>query len=167
MISRRWRIVFAVTMMTLVTACGGLDPGDLPPDSTISGTIVFAGGAAAWPPADSIREVRVVVFDTVPRVESDVIASVLRGTALFTDPLPQSVDSAVYSLLITAPPRRFEYIVVAALTGPNVFTDWTMLAVHAPVGRPQEPIAENISVGDQRTINFVVRFDSLPPQPFE
>ena len=167
MITRRWHVLSVVAMVTMVMACGGLDPGELPPESTISGTIVFAGGAAAWPPADSIREVRVVVFDSVPRLESDVIASVLRGTALFTDPLPQTVDSAVYSLLITAPPRRFEYIVVAALTGPNVFTDWTMLAVHAPVGRPQEPIAENISVGDQRIINFVVRFDSLPPQPFE
>lgn len=150
--------VVAVLVVAALAACGGLDPSDVPPEAKLNGTVTFVGGADAWPDSN-VYEVRVAAFEEVPTAPDSVISAILSGRAIATDTLPKYVPQAPYSLIVTAPPRTFKYVVVAMRNGTDFFKDWVMLSVH--------PDTVTVDPGQTVPINFDVDFNNLPPQPFD
>lgn len=154
-------LLCGITVATLA-GCGGLDPTVLPDNAQISGTIFYSG--APWP--DSVREVRVVLFQSQPTAPDSVLSAILRNTAVYTDTLRRFVEQESYSLTIPSPPRSFGYVVVAGRTGDNLLKDWHMLAVHTSQADPPVPIPVSVRPGDNVQVNFFIDFANLPPQPF-
>jgi hypothetical protein len=150
----------------VATSCGGLEPTNTATLPTqVYGTIAIEGGATTWPPADSLIEVRVVMFQDAPTKPDDVFGMVAGGTAIFTDALmPMFSDSLSYLLPINNAPRTFRYVVVAGRVGDNFLTDWIMLAV----ATEQSGVPRVLTINPQNSMeqNFRVNFLNLPPQPF-
>jgi hypothetical protein len=140
---------------------GGLDPTTLPVEAVIRGTVSFRG---TWPPADSLRDLRVVAFQNYP--PTDVVGEVLGGRALFSERLPFFVESAPYELRVERPPVTFRYLIVAQQYGPDLFRHWRVVGVY---GRdPTQPESLRVEPGEvYPRVDIVVDFDHLPPQPFE
>jgi hypothetical protein len=158
------RSYLLVLTVLLLTSCGGLDPGDLPQESSVQGVVSYTGGSSVWP--DSVLEVRVVLFDQQPTAPDSVLAAIIGNNAAFTDTLARFVDSSVYSIAIAKPPRTFNYVVVAGRVGPNLLKDWLMLALYADPGTPDVPKALTVLEGAQVSLDFEVDFGNLPSQPY-
>ncbi|MCS7000249.1 MAG: hypothetical protein RML15_08290 [Bacteroidota bacterium] len=159
----------AIVLVLVFSGCdGGLDPTALPPEAIISGRLLVRGGKETYPPPDSLRDLRVVAFRTIPR-DSSVIAAVLSGQAYFTQ--TPVIDSTHYTITIpfgenTPEPLRLEYIAVAQLYGPNLFGDWRVVGVYA-TDTLWTPRALTVSRGERRTdIDITIDFRNPPPQPF-
>ncbi|MCX7929744.1 MAG: hypothetical protein N2663_03370 [Chlorobi bacterium] len=154
--------------MWVIGCDGGLDPTALPPDAQISGSLIVRGGPASYPPRDSLFDLRVVAFRTIPR-DSSIIAAVLGGQAYFT--AMSVLDSSRYTITIpftgiTPDPLRLEYIAVAQQYGPNVFSDWRVVGVYA-ADSLWTPKAVVLTRGERRIdIDIEIDFRNPPPQPF-
>ena len=158
---RQW-LTTAVLFLFLVSL--GCDHGLAPrPVSGIQGTITFQN----WPLADSLYDLRLVVFRTFP--PTNVVLEVLSGQAFVFPPidsthLPYFVDRVDYFLEL--PPGRYAYVVVAQQYGPNVFTDWRAVGQYdvdtdslpSPVVVPEGEVVPSVDIQ--------VDFDHLPIQPF-
>ncbi|MBI5474127.1 MAG: hypothetical protein HY961_17465 [Ignavibacteriae bacterium] len=157
------KYVLAFLLVLTVSSCDeGIKP---PPFTGFSGVIRYRN----WPPADSLRDLRIVAFRNFP--PRSIFEEVLNGRAvvypglLDTFALPLYVDSMKYH--IEAPLGRFEYIAVAQQYGPNIFTDWrpvgqydldTNLAVPSPIEIKQDVETQDIDIN--------VDFQNPPPRPF-
>lgn len=162
----RWLLPVCIAIVILC-GCDGLDPTIAPPPFTgLSGTITYKDGPAAWP-ADSIYDVRVVVFDSIPRTPQQILPAILGGKAVFTTQLPARVESSTYELQIPGAPRTFTYVVVAMRYGPDIAADWRMLSVVDIDGDPSRPASVHVERDRRVNIDFTVDFANLPPQPFE
>ncbi|NOX36706.1 MAG: hypothetical protein GXO78_04135 [Calditrichaeota bacterium] len=143
----------------------GLSPEAAGPSITgISGTIYFKN----WPPADSLFDLRLVVFKTFP--PENIVEAVVNQEAFAYPPitqkegLPLNVQQTDY--LMELPPGRYEYIVVAWQYGPNVFSDWRAAGQYDTDEDPN-PTAVDIQEGELLTnIDIDVDFENLPPSPF-
>lgn len=154
----------------LLAGCdGGLDPTKLPPDAHISGKLIVRGGRQTYPPPDSLRDLRVVAFRTLPR-DSSILAAILNGQAYYTQ--TPVIDSSSYTITIpftdqTPDPLELQYIAVAQQYGPNVLSDWRVVGVYAQdsLWTPKSVV---IGRGEQRTdIDITIDFRNPPPQPFK
>lgn len=148
-----------------ISACEGLVPP--PPDefTGIRGTVYFSGGPEAFPPADSVHEMRVAAFRERPQKPEDILTSVLLGTAVVSSTLTVPADSVGYEMPIKETDVAFSYIVVALRYGPDIFTNWRMVAIHTGEGSTL-PASVIIKPGVTTRINFLVDFSNLPEQPF-
>lgn len=169
-VMKRWRsAAWAALLLAFAFGCdGGLDPTSQPPEAILGGRLIVRGGTASYPPRDSLFDLRVVAFRTIPR-DSSIIAAVLGGQAYFT---PTSVlDSSSYTITIsftesTPDPLRLEYIAVAQQYGPNVFSDWRVVGVYA-ADTLWTPRAVVLTRGERRTdVDITIDFRNPPPQPF-
>ncbi len=176
---RHWSSFFAALVVTfaLAVSCDdGLKPPPVPPVTSISGTVSYAGGRTSWPSRrDSVWTVRVVGFKQFPPM--DLIGDILQGRAFFTpqalsidSTLPLYVDSARYSLILPedAPPR-IEYLCVAMLvdTAKLLTTQgWRVIGVYSTTGNPREKSTLPIIFGRDNPANITVDFKNPPPQPF-
>lgn len=156
-----------VILLSLWACDHGLaPPGDSSPlkPTGISGTIYYQN----WPPEDSVKNLKVVVFKNYP--PEDILSEVLNGNAKsypedLTESLPYGVDTTEYQ--ITLAPGTYAYTVVAHQYGDDIFNDWQAVGQYdlAPQDTLPTPItvmADSIIGG----INIYVDFDSLPSQPF-
>ncbi|MDZ4746064.1 MAG: hypothetical protein SGJ05_08690 [bacterium] len=159
------RIAFCACVV-LCVGCGGLDPTLVPTFTGVSGTITYVGGSAAWPPADSVYEVRVVAFDEAPTDASQILGALLSGKALVSDTMPRRVDASTYTIAVTSVPRTFGYVVVALRYGPDFQLNWRMLDVYSLSGDPTQPSALTVNVNEDKRVHFRIDFSNLPPQPF-
>ena len=158
-------ILFAICLFVLVqTGCDhGLAPVAAPPYG-ISGTIHFTN----WPPADSIKDLRVVIFKSYP--PQNIVTDVLNGKARYTDELlPYAASSINYTLTLPPlAPGTYEYLVVAQRYGTDVFNDWRVVGEY---GFPADSLhpASIFIPGNEilHNINMNVDFQHLPPQPGE
>ncbi|NQW28923.1 MAG: hypothetical protein HQ472_00230 [Ignavibacteria bacterium] len=163
--SKIFVIVWCLVLGT-VWGCEGLNPANVPPITEFRGTVTYVGGEASWP-ADSVYDLRVVMFDSIPTSTTAVLGAILSGSAAFSNTLPSPAISTQYAIQINPAPRTFRYVVVALRNGPSPLTDWLMLSVYAPTGNVNQPGTVSILTGETATINFTVDFDQLPPQPFK
>jgi hypothetical protein len=176
---RRWSSVCAALVVTFVIAAScdeGLRPPPIPPVTSISGTVRYAGGRAAWPQRrDSVWTVRVVGFRQFPPM--DLIGDILQGRAYFTpqalaidSTLPLYADSAQYSLILPdEPPARIEYLCVAMLvdTAKLLTTaGWRVIGVYSTNANIQQSAPLNVVYGRDVRANITVDFRNPPPQPF-
>ena len=157
----------------LLLLSSGCDTGLLPLNdpSGFRGVIRFRN----WPPADSVRELRVVAFETYPSDSAGIIVTLLSGRAAvypeLEKRLPKFVDSLKYEFTtkegLNLQTRNYEYIIVALQYGPNVLTDWRPAGVYttrpntfdyAPVRVLLHRVAQDIDI--------YVDFNNPPPRPW-
>lgn len=162
-------LVALISALLAIAGCdGGLDPTKLPPEAILSGRLIVRGGTASYPPRDSLRDLRVVAFRSIPR-DSSIIAAILEGQAYFTQ--SSVLDSNSYTITIpfsegTPEPLRLEYIAVAQQYGPNIFRDWRVVGVYA-ADTLWTPKAVVLTRGERRTdVDITIDFRNPPPQPF-
>lgn len=165
----------AVTLLLAINCDGGLRPPDIPPVTSISGTVRFVGGSSSWPRRDSVWTVRVVGFKQFP--PRGLIGDLLQGRAFYTpaalnldSTLTLFSDSARYSLVFTdSIPTSIQYLSVAMLidTARLLTTSgWRVIGVYTTTGNQNQPATIPITPGKDHPANITVDFKNPPPQPF-
>jgi len=158
------KLLLFVFLFSGLLGCGGLEPIPEAEKTMIYGTVVFKNGSERWPPADSVKDFRVVAFLDYP--PKDIIGDVLSGRATFTqESLPTFVDSLNFSIEITQTPLEFKYI--AAAWNYGTIMEWKTAGVYSETKNPKNPSSIILNNGDRKKIRIYVDFDSLPPQPDE
>jgi hypothetical protein len=157
-------------ILGLLGAVVSCDGGLAPPERAggppyITGLITYRN----WPPADSIVDLRLVLFKNFP--PGDIVQEVLSGRAVVypaigdTSLVPLFVDSLRYSF--TAAAGVYAYVVVAQQFGPNVQEDWRAVGQYDPDADPSIPTPVTLAEGDTtRAIDIAVDFLNPPPTPF-
>lgn len=132
---------------------GGLAPPDEPPVGTLHATITYEG---AWPPADSLHDLRLVAMRFVPQDTSDFLQL---NNLVFS---PRSLDYFVeHDTVVVAEVDRGTYV----YTGVAQQYDESIFAWR-PVGLYSEQNGVfQIRPGDTTFIRIAVDFDHLPPFP--
>ncbi|MCS6807687.1 MAG: hypothetical protein RML40_03250 [Bacteroidota bacterium] len=169
-------VAITVCIACIAINCdGGLAPPPIPPPTSISGVVRFVGGAASWPPRDSVWTMRVVAFRQFP--PQDLIGDLFQGRAYFTpsalqldSTLALFSDSARYSLVFgDSIPPRISYLCVALLvdTAKVLSTQgWRVVGVYTTTGNQREPSSITIIPGRDHRADMTVDFKNPPPQPF-
>lgn len=163
----RVRLVWVLMLLSAVVSCdGGLappEPGKGPP--YLTGLITYRN----WPPADSIVDLRVVLFKNFP--PRDIVQEVLSGQAVVHPPIgdtslvPFFVDSLRYGFSAAA--GTYAYLVVAQQYGPSIQKDWRAVGQYDLDADPLIPSPVTLVDGDTtRGIDIAVDFADPPPTPF-
>jgi hypothetical protein len=163
------RILFGA----LLLLCAGCDSelGPLAGASGFSGIIRFKN----WPSADSVHDMRIVVFEAYPNDSAGILATLLAGHGAVYPAIgtkfPSFVDSLQYEFTITdgtnLQVESYEYVIVAQQFGPNVLADWRPVGVYPAVPgsfipAPVRVILHHVIPG----IDIQVDFHNLPPKPW-
>lgn len=163
-------IFFIALFLVLYPSCDtGLTPLNEP--SGFRGVVRFKN----WPSADSVRELRIVAFESYPTDSSGIIPALLAGTAAVYPELerrlPTFVDSIEYEFTtkngLNLQLRNYVYIILAQQYGPNVFNDWRPAGVYA--ARPNSFDPAPVRVLLHRivpNIDIDVDFNNPPPRPW-
>lgn len=150
----------------------GLAPINEP--SGFSGVIRFKN----WPPADSVRDLRIVAFETYPRDSAGILLTLLSGRAAVypadlssKGSLPKFVDSTPYEFNtkngINLKVQQYNYIVVAQLYGSNSFTDWRPAGVYTTEPNTFNPSPVRVLLHKiTPNIDIEVDFHNPPPKPW-
>jgi hypothetical protein len=157
----------------LLLVCAGCDSelGPLAGASGFSGTIRFKN----WPSADSIHDMRIVVFETYPSDSAGILATLLAGHGAVYPAIgtkfPAFVDSLPYVFTTTdgtnLQVKSYEYVIVAQQFGPNVLADWRPVGVYPAlpgsfIPEPVRVILHHVIPG----IDIRVDFQNPPPKPW-
>lgn len=143
----------AALLLCLAAGCDhGLEPPDPPPFGTLAVEITYTG---AWPPQDSLVDLRFVAFRFVPRDTADFFRL---NELLFSETLPTYVDRHEL-VLDSVATGLFVYTVIAQRFS-STLTDW----------RPVGQYTENgglyaIAPAETTRITIPVDFLNLPPFP--
>jgi hypothetical protein len=171
-----WRRTLAVAssllLLTVTPSCDfdtGLAPINEP--SGFSGTIRFVN----WPSADSVRNIRLVAFETYPSDSAGIIPALLSGRAtvypMVNAPgFPTFVDETPYEFTTegtTLQVKEYRYVTIAVQYGPNIFTDWWPVGVYTKDPGTFDPspvrvLLHRITPG----IDIAVDFHNRPPKPW-
>jgi hypothetical protein len=157
-------LFISFAMLFILSACDeGLAPDPVDAQTPgLGGTLTVT---SAWPPADSVRDLRIVAFRNYPPV--DILTEVLGGTAQFSEQLVFGASPQSWRIVLDGMKGRFEYVVAAQQFGGNLFQDWRVVGVYTATGDVNQPTA--VDLGDGRYIGDLeikVDFTNLPPQPF-
>lgn len=156
-------IIFVVFL--LITCDHGIGPDNESSNITgISGTLYFMN----WPPADSIKLLKMVVFYNFP--PKDILSEVLNDSAFaypaaLTESLPYGIDSVQFQMELKA--GRYGYIAIAQQYGDDVFNDWRAAGQYDKTPADSLPTAVFVEKGIlKENIDVTVDFNHLPVQPF-
>jgi hypothetical protein len=159
-------ISFSVISLFFLISCdGGLSPNPVIQKSYITGTIYYKNGASAWPPKDSVFEVRVIAFKNYP--PGNILTEIINKNAYFTmDTLRLFVDSNKYKIEVPEIPVTLKYI-VAAIRYDSSILHWKAIGVYTKTGDVNSPAQLDFPTPKSfENININVDFQNLPPQPF-
>jgi hypothetical protein len=146
------------------------DHGLAPPESSpveitgIRGSISYSH----WPPADSLIDLRLVIFKTYP--PDNILNEVISGNAvvypgLSESHLPFNVTNTEYT--VPLPAGVYDYVVVAHQYGRNITKDWQVVGQYDTTPADSLPTAISVEEGKLlKNINIDVDFHNLPAQPF-
>jgi hypothetical protein len=167
--------LLACLSLFLCFSCGSILEGcnrGLAPVQTSStsrpgfgGTIRFV---SAWPPPDSVQDLRVVAFDNYP--PTNIFGEVTSGQAkvfpaIGSPGLTKFVDSLSYKFDLDSA-ETFQYVVVAMQYGSNALQDWKVVGAFGyshGQGSPQPvTVPPNSFVNG---IDLEVDFKNTPPTP--
>ncbi len=129
------------------------------------GTIQFV---SAWPPVDSVQDLRVVAFDNYP--PTNIFGEVTSGQAkvypaIGSKGLSKFVDSLSYKFDLDSA-ETFQYVVLAMQYGSNPLQDWKVVGAYGysrgqgsprPVTVPPDSFVNGIDIE--------VDFQNTPPTP--
>ncbi len=159
------RLLPVLAVLFFIHCNQGLSPEAAGPTLTgISGTIFYRN----WPPADSLFDLRLVIFRQYP--PEDILSAIVNGEAIAYPPitenegLPTNVNQTQFR--VELPPGRYEYIAVAWRYGPNVLSDWKAAGQYDVDDTP-EPTPVELREGELLSdIDIDVDFANPPPSPF-
>ncbi len=163
---------FAISVLLLTIFGCNQELGPLHEPSGFSGVIRFRH----WPPADSIREMRLVAFTELPTDSAGVIPSLIAGKAAVYPPvtqdyIPALVDSFPFEFTTESGTNlqvaEYPYVAVMYQYGPNILSDWRPAGVYAAGTGSVDPtpvrvLLHRIAPG----IDIDVDFSHLPPIPW-
>ncbi|MEW6509881.1 MAG: hypothetical protein AB1428_02860 [Bacteroidota bacterium] len=160
-------------LLACVVVCAGCDTGLSPLDepSGFTGIIRFRN----WPPPDSVRELRLVAFETYPSDSSSILLSLVSGKAVIYPPVGDSTlarfrDSITYTWTTqksSLQVKKYDYLVVAQRYGPNFFADWKPAGVYTAGGDSFVPAPLRILLHRiVPSIDIMVDFRNPPPKPW-
>jgi hypothetical protein len=128
-----------------------------------------------WPSADSLRELRLVVFEAVPTDSAGIILTLLAGRAAAYPPIgtkfPTYIDSLPYEFTTTVGTnlqvKSYAYVAVVQQFGPNILADWRPVGVFSTdpgsfAPAPVRVILHHIIQG----VDIQVDFQNPPPRPW-
>lgn len=151
---------------------GGCDHGLEPPKenqrTAISGTITYQN----WPPADSLKDLRLVAFIDYP--PSDIFFEITSGRAIVYPPisaltgLPRN-NQEYYDYIMDLPAGTYAYLAVAQLYGDNITEDWRAVGQYDTTGSGTDSIPTAITLLENQVLDSIdihVDFHNLPYQPF-
>ena len=176
------RAPYAATLFTvLLLFSSGCDTGLGPPDapSGFSGVIRFKN----WPPADSVQELRLIVFPEYPSDSASILLDLLYGYAiaypqigqknllldttqhvLFADSIRYSFTSAGTTLKVGV----YSYLALAWRYGPNVFADWRPAGVYTTGPGPFDAAPVRVLLHQTVTgFDILADFRNPPPKPWQ
>ncbi|MGA9121556.1 MAG: hypothetical protein WB699_19475 [Bacteroidota bacterium] len=168
------RAVGSVLILLVLFGLGGCNEelGPLNEPSGFSGVIRFRH----WPPVESIREMRLVAFESVPTDSGGIIPMLIAGKAAAYPPigqdyLPTLVDSVHYEFTTAIGTnlqiKNYEYVAVMYQYGPNILSDWRPAGVFSSGPPASQPAAVRVILHHViPNIDIQVDFDSLPPIPW-
>ncbi|MBI5474662.1 MAG: hypothetical protein HY961_20175 [Ignavibacteriae bacterium] len=167
------RHVFALLTFVLLTWFSGCDTGLTPLNepSGFRGVIRFRN----WPPPDSIREIRLVAFETYPTDSAGILPTLLEGRASVFPRLETKlqlfVDTLHYEFTtesgLNLQLRNYDYIILAMQYGPNVLSDWRPAGVYSTAPGTFTPAPLRVLLHRiTPDIDIDVDFHNLPPKPW-
>jgi hypothetical protein len=167
---RKARAAAFGALLLLFAGCDS-ELGPLQSPSGFSGVIRFKN----WPPADSVHDMRLVVFEAFPTDSAGILLTLLAGHGAVYPAIgtkfPSFVDSLPYVFTTTDGTnlqiKSYAYVIVAQQYGPNVLADWRPVGVYPAVGgsftpAPVRVILHHVIPG----IDMLVDFHNLPPKPW-
>lgn len=171
------KIKSALLSLCLCTSCvlilAGCNRGLAPTQASTSvvqpgfgGTVRFI---SAWPPSDSVQDLRVVAFYNYP--PTNIFTEVTGGQAevypaIGATGLSKFVDSLSYKFTLDSA-ATFRYVVVAMQYGSNILQDWKVVGAYGyshGVGQPDSVVVPAGSFVNG--IDIDVDFKNTPPTPF-
>jgi hypothetical protein len=177
MVDARVKSIYLIFLLTVIlSSCtSGLNPADYAQKAVLGGTIhyVKGGGAANFPPKDSLLDIRAVGFKEIP-LDTNVIGIIGDGEAFFSTSLLDSAYAVEKVYTFEVPQSKLmdsavvlKYIVIAQLYGANFTSDWRVIGVYSTTQNFQ-PASIKVSAGEQRNdLDINVDFSNPPPQPFK
>ncbi len=162
-VSRRSRVASAVVVAIVVSLAGlqlascdhGLAPPETPPVGAIRAYVTYVGHPNAWPPADSLRDLRFVAMRFVPADTADFLQL---NRMVFSQGLKRNVAGDT-TIIGNVAPGPFPYSGVAQQFSPDPFA-W----------RPVGLVEENgglfvVRSGETTDVHVEVDFRSPPKFP--
>lgn len=157
-------------LLALLASCDtGLSPLNEP--SGFRGVMRFRN----WPPPDSVHELRLVAFESIPTDSTGILAALLAGRAAVYPALerrlPRFVDSIEYEFTtktgVNLKVTNYQYVIVAWQYGPNIFADWRPAGVYARQPNSFEPASVRVLLHRiTPNINIEVDFRNTPQWPW-
>jgi hypothetical protein len=158
--------------VALYCSCGcDSELGPLNEPSGFSGVIRFRN----WPSADSVRDLRLVAFETFPTDSAGILTTLIGGGAAAYPAIgvkfPKFIDSLEYEFTTNSGTnlkiRNYDYIIVAQQFGPNILTDWQPAGVYSTTPESFTPAPLRVLLHRVAThIDIDVDFHTLPPKPW-
>ena len=150
---RAW-LLPALLLIPLAAACDhGLVPPDEPPRGAIAGTVAYTG---AWPPADSLADLRFVALRFFPRDTTDFLQ--LNRLVFSPSRLRTGVERDTFFVVGVAA-GTFVYSGIAQQYSPDLFA-WRPVGLYAADGGLFE-----VRAGETTFVHIDVDFRNLPPFP--
>ena len=160
-------IILTLILIAIFHSCDhGLKPTDSESDqkSGISGYISYQN----WPPADSLKDLRLVIFKKFP--PDNILGEVISGNAIVYPGLNESnllFYTDTTNFIVELEPGIYEYVVIAQQYGPNINSDWLAVGQYDTVITDRLPTKITAKPGQiLQNINIHVDFHNLPIQPF-
>lgn len=144
-----------VGLLLVGTGCDhGLAPPEDRPDGAIRGVVTYAG-ASAWPPRDSVRDLRFVALPFVPRDTSDLLQL---NRIVFSEQLRYGVSRDTF-LVTDVPTQAYVYNAVAQQFTRNLL-DWRPVGLYQADGGVLQ-----VRPGETTSVAIEVDFRDPPPFP--
>lgn len=168
-LSRSAAALLTVVIFFSMSCDEGLTPLNEP--SGFAGVISFRN----WPPADSVRELRLVAFERYPSDSSGIIPALLAGTAVFYPQIAEKgfahfVDTIQYAFTTKGTNLRvgtYNYVIVAWQYGSNILADWRPAGVYTLQPGTFEPAPVRLLLHKTLpNIDIQVDFHNPPPKPW-
>ncbi|HXX62921.1 MAG TPA: hypothetical protein VEO56_03910 [Bacteroidota bacterium] len=159
-----------LVLALLVIGCDA-EIGPLNSPSGISGVIRFSH----WPGPDSLRDLRLVAFESYPSDSASILPTLLAGHAAVYPALgqkfPTFIDSLSYEFTTTngtnLQVRNYDYIIIAQQFGPSILTDWRPVGVYSTTPQSFSPAPVRVVLHHVTGhIDIQVDFANPPPKPW-
>lgn len=154
------KLALFVCLLVLSSCDKGLIPPPASTSATLSGSIHFVGV-----PKDSVQLLLVVLVpQSPPFLASTLLGGYLSGAILGYSLSSTTFHDTTYSIIVK-PDSNYRYLAVAQKYGSDFTKDWH--AIGFAHDTKDSATIFRLKPGEIRTgVDIVVRFDSLPRQPF-
>ncbi|MEM1127939.1 MAG: hypothetical protein AAGI71_14915 [Bacteroidota bacterium] len=152
------RLLGSLLGLALLITGPGCDAGLAPPDANAFGAIrgvVTYGPLEAWPPADSLQDLRFVAMRFIPRDTSDFLQL---NRLVFSPGLDRNVAQDTF-LIADVPTGVYVYSGVAQQYSRDLFA-WRPLGLYTDTDGLFE-----VQSAETTVVQLTVNFRSLPPFP--